>query len=263
MVGFILLSSFVYGLDAKEFKKLIAEIQEKKFVGVESFLQKNEKTLQQDPEYYVVLLNYVLSKGDLSGVVISKDKPKEGEISLQDQKTGETVGVIGHQERYDEKLVLDGILKTQNALQFFKERLDIRFGLVTAAEKIKRWDILGDQLVETLKVSKDIDNKWSWGLINSMSENPKEFMLENIQTRTLSLFNVDTPAADDAMLRLSKTMISCYPDVIYGYSNLGVLHLAKKEYAKAEEYLNKALKIDPKDEIVKGNMELLKKSRKD
>jgi Flp pilus assembly protein TadD len=43
---------------------------------------------------------------------------------------------------------------------------------------------------------------------------------------------------------------------------LGVLYLANKKYDLAEKYLNQAIAIDPKDEVVKGNLDLLKERRK-
>lgn len=257
----VLMSSTGYAMDTKQFQSLMSNIQEKKFDLVESFLRKNETLFREDPEYYVLLLNYVLSKGDQTGIVVAKGEPQKDDFAVRDPKTGETVGFIGQRGGYDEKLIVDGILKTKKSLPFFKSRLDIRFGIITAAERIKRWDLLGDQLVETLKVSKEIDNKWTWGPVNSMSDEPRTFMLENVQGHISTLFRADNPTADDALIRASETMIKCYPAVIYGYSNLGVLHLAKKNYDKADGYLRKALSINPNDEIVKGNIEFLKRNR--
>lgn len=259
---FFMMSTICYGLDTKWFEEQIQKIQESRFDEVENFLNENELSLQKDPEYYVILLNYVISKGDLSGVTVAKGKPQGNDLVLQDMNTGEAVGFFGYRERYDEKLLLDAISKTQNALMFFKSRLHIRLGIVAAAKKIKRWDIVGDQLVETLKVSKENNNNWVWGSINSMGSNPKEFMIENIQSDIAKLFRLEDTVADDALIRISETMIACYPEIIYGYSNLGVLYLAKKEYIKADEYLKKALQIDPDDEIVKANVETLKKNHK-
>jgi tetratricopeptide (TPR) repeat protein len=121
---------------------------------------------------------------------------------------------------------------------------------------------MGDQLVEMLKVSKEIDNKWSWGSVNSMSDDPKSFMIENVITRSSNLFRMENPYADKAFVQISQAMIRYYPELIYGYSNLGAIHLAKKEYKKADEYFKKAIKIDPNDEIVKENIDFLNKELK-
>lgn len=65
----------------------------------------------------------------------------------KEPKNGKTIGFIREHSGYNYKSIVQAILETQHALPNFKSRLDIRFGLVTAAEKIKCWDIMGDQLV--------------------------------------------------------------------------------------------------------------------
>lgn len=261
-VYLVAMSTPCYGMDSKQFEEQISKIQGEKFDEVGDFLRKNEFPLQQDPEYFVILLNYVVAKGNRSGITVAKGEPQGDDLTLRDQKTGEMVGFLGYREGYDEKLIVDGISKVQDALKFFKSRLDIRFGIVEAAKKIKRWDVAGKQLVEILKVSKEINNKWSWGSIGSPKGNLNEFMIENVQAKIAYLFNLDNPVADEALIQVSQSLIKYYPDVIYGYSNLGVFHLAKKEYDKAKKYLNEALIIDPNDEIIKGNIAILEKNLK-
>lgn len=96
-----------------------------------------------------------------------------------------------------------------------------------------------------------------------MDGDPREFMLENVQSKINELFYEGNEDADNALELVSRVMINEYPDVIYGYSNLGVLYLAQKNYDLAEKYLNLALSIDPNDEIVNGNIGLLKQRRKE
>lgn len=50
--------------------------------------------------------------------------------------------------------MIDGIKRTQKALPSFESRLDIHFGIVIVAETIKKWDIVGSQLENMLKISK-------------------------------------------------------------------------------------------------------------
>lgn len=87
-------------------------------------------------------------------------------------------------------------------------------------------------------------------------------MLENVQIRLKQLFNVRSETTDNTFKTVSETMIREYPDVIYGYSNLGALYLVNKKYELAEKYLNQAISIDPEDKIVKGNLDQLEKRRK-
>jgi hypothetical protein len=256
----LILPTCVLALSGGEFQALMSDIQSKNYAPVESFLKLNHDTMKKDPEYFVVLLNYVLSKGYESSLTVAKGTPRAGDLELRDKDTGEIAGFIG--SRPDENLILDGISQTQAALKYFKSRLDIHFGIVAAVERIMRWDIVGDQLVTMLETSKEINNQWIWGPVGSMSGKPKEFMIQNILPRTASLFRVDSEIADRAFIKVSQKLIDIYPDLIYGYANLGALYLAKKEYSLAEKYLKQASQIDPNDEIVRGNLKRLRDERK-
>lgn len=254
-------SSSILAVSDVEFKSLINNIHNKEFAPVEKFLESNRSRLSRDPEYYVVLLNYVLTKGRDSRVVIGKGPARDKEFELRDKDSGEPIGFLGERSFYNTELILDGINRTRSALKHFNSRLDIHFGIVHAAESIKKWDIVADQIVDMLKTSRKIDNKWIWGPINSMEGDPREFMIQNILPRSYNLFRQETPETDKALVKISRAMIEYYPDIIYGYANLGVYYLATKKYNLAEKYFRKALEIDPNDKIVLGNMEKLKSAR--
>ena len=248
-----------FGIDKAEFSSLMDKINSKDFPPVESFLAANKEKLSADPEYYVLLLNYVGNKGIRSNLVVAKGEPQKGDFPLSSADTGKVVGFIGDRPQIDEKLIIDGIKQTQNALKHFQNRLDIHFVIVAVAERIGRWDIVGDQIISMLIISKQNNNAWIWGPVSSMSGDPKEFMIENILPRTASMFEANTDLGYQAFLKVSQQLIDSYPDLIYGYANLGVLYLSKKNYDLAKTYLLKAQKIDPSDKIVQGNLKILKR----
>ncbi|PKN10084.1 MAG: hypothetical protein CVU72_02370 [Deltaproteobacteria bacterium HGW-Deltaproteobacteria-7] len=244
------------------FQEMLHKISGGDFVTVENFLEKNRDTYKQDPEYYVILLNYSFSKETRNETVIAKGEPGKGDLSLCDTTTGEVVGFIGERNRPDNKLIVKSIQETEDALKYFNDRLDIHFGIAHIAFETKHWEILSRQLLEILKVSKNINNNWKWGLVNAMEGDPKDFMLNNVQAKINGLFYVDSSETDKVVEAVSAAMIREYPGVIYGYSNLGVLYLAQEKYDLAENYINQALAIDPKDEIVSGNLKLLREKKK-
>lgn len=251
-----------YGLDKARFDSLMSKIQEKKYDQVDTFLNNNKDKLKKNPEYYVILLNYVLSKGDQSSLVVAKGTPKQDDFSLKDLESNETVGSLGQRGGYDEDLIVNGINRTQKALSFFNSRLDIHFGIIIIAETIQRWDIVGTQLETILKTSKEINNKWIWGTVNSMEGEPEEFMIQNVLTKTALLFQAETKEADEALEKVSLAMIKYYPKKIYGYANLGTLYMVINKNSQAEKYYKKALEIDPNDNIVLENLEKLQKQKK-
>jgi len=254
----LLIPSYAAAMESEIFHDMIKNIHEKKYTPVEEFLEKNRSRYERNPEFYVILLNYSFSKGSQNQIVVAKGEPKPGDLELRDKDTGEVVGFMGNRNNKNTEMVIKGITETQNAQSFFNNRLDIHFGIIHIASLIERWDIVGSQLIKILKISKTNNNEWTWGAINTMDGDPKQFMLENVQARVNQLFHARSEQADQALEAVSEAMIKEYPNVIYGYSNLGVFYLVNGKYDFAEKYLNQAIAIDPKDEIVQGNLSILK-----
>jgi tetratricopeptide (TPR) repeat protein len=246
-------------MDVDEYQDIMEKINSNEFAPVKEFLDKNIVKYEQDPEYYVILLNYSFAVSNR--FVIAQGEPQKGDFALLDKETGETVGFMGDRQIESGEIVIKALNDTQEALQFFNDRLDIHFGVIHIAQSFKYWDIVEKQLTEILTLSKSNNNEWLWGSINSMDGDLREFMLENVQSKINGLFYEGNETADNALESVSKVMIKAYPDVVYGYSNLGVLYLAKNKLDLAEKYLNLALSINPNDEIVNGNIEQLKQRR--
>jgi len=249
-------------MESQVFDALIAQIRAEDYEPVKAFLDANREALKQDPEYYVLLLNYVGNKGRSGGLMVAQGEARPGELELRDPETGEPVGFMGSRVSYDEALIVDGLRTTQKAMAPFRERLDIHFGIVAIAEMVERADIVGEQLVTILKTSREIDNRWTWGPINAMDGEPKGFMIDNVLDRTYKLFYAESPAADQALEDVSRALVTYYPELVYGYANLGSLNLARGNFEEALSYYNKALEIDPDDEVVRENLKLLKEKMK-
>jgi tetratricopeptide (TPR) repeat protein len=245
-----------------QFDSMISNIQDEKFDLVELFLKDNEASSANDPEYFVVLLNYVLAKGEQRRIVVSKGEPSGDDLSLVSQESGNVEGFLGERVTYDKALILSGVNKTLVGLKSFSERLDIHFGIVAVAERIEAWELVADQLIAILKISKENNNQWKWGKVNSLSGKPKEFMIQNILSRTSKFFRLNTEIGDAQLLRVSNALIDYYPETIYGYANLGTYYSVTKDYDKAEKYFKKALSIDENDKIVLDNLQRLKELKK-
>lgn len=251
-------SSPSLAMDQSVFQSIMDRLNAKDLEAVAGFLAREKESLTQDPEYHVLLLNYAYVKRN-NTLIIARGEPKEGDIAIQGKDTGEAVGFI---RQGGDEIIVNAIAQTQQALPAFSSRLDIHFGIVTIAAGIKRWDIVGNQLVDILTVSKSIKNQWKWGPIGSMEGEPRTFMLQNVQSRIQQLFRAGDEIVDKMLIKVSEAMIQYYPEVIYGYSNLGVIYLANGKYELAEKYINQALAIDPDDPVVKGNLNVLKQRKK-
>lgn len=253
----LLCTSLIYSMESKLFDSLLLDIQNGNIEKIDTFLSKHEDQYQTDPEYFVLLLNHTVLKGESRQIVLEQGAPENGDLEIVSIETGEAVGLMGERLSYDQTLFTKNIQLTRNALQYFPERLDIHFGVILAAEKIEDWQVVGEHTVDILKISKRINNKWTWGTVNSLEGNPQEFLINNILNKTSALFYVNNPQADSALKNISNALIEYYPELVYGYANLGGYYLAHKEYDRAEQYFSQALKIDPDDPIVLGNLEYL------
>jgi tetratricopeptide (TPR) repeat protein len=256
LIPFVFTSASL-AMDKSVFESMMDRLNAKDLEAVAGFLSRDKESLKQDPEYYVLLLNYAYLKGK-DTVIIARGKPRKDDIALQKNDTGKTVGFI---RQGGEEIIVNAIAQTRQALPAFSNRLDIHFGIVTIAAAVKRWDIVGEQLLDILTISKSIKNQWKWGPIGSMEGEPRTFMLENVQSKIQQLFKAEDEIADKKLIQVSEAMIRYYPEVIYGYSNLGAVYLATRNYDLAEKYINQALAIDPDDPVVKGNLKILKQRK--
>ncbi len=262
LVASLLVPALAAGLEKPEFEKQMAALEARNFGAVERFLAEKKVELAHDPDYYVVLLNCVYAKGTRSGIVMEQGEARQGDLQLSDPKTGDAVGFIRERRDYDVDLIVQGIRRTQKALEHFPSRLDIHMGIVSIAQEMGRWDVVGEQVVAALEVSRKIGNAWTWGPIGSMEGDPQNFLIQNVLARTEAMFRAESPAADRELQRVSAALVRLYPKLIYGYANLGAYHLARNELDQAEKYLRQALAIDPADEVVLGNLKVLEKMRK-
>lgn len=257
MLIIMLSLSSLFAMDEALFDSLYRKIEANQTTEVEEFLSQKYKTYKEDSEYYVLLLNYLIKKNVQRKPIIVQGNPAEYQVPLTDS-TGKIVGYIGEKTIIaDPGTVQQSLIQTKEALQYFPDRLDIYFGLVTVSKMTENWDIAGQTLVQMLKHSKKNNNKWVWGPLNTMNGSPQKFMIDNIVSHCAGLFRAEKPKADSAFISISQALITYYPEHIYGYANLGTFYTVQKKYTKAEEYYAKALTIDSTDTVVKANLEML------
>lgn len=237
---------------ANELDEHLAKLSAEKFDEVKIFLDTNYVKYQKDPEYYVLLLNYSFLKSRTAGVVVSTEEPKEK--GLGQQKNDQVLGVLGERVSFDENVLMDGILKTQSALVYFPNRLDIHLGITYIAKEASLWEVVGHQSVAVLETSKLNSNEWLWGNVNKFEGDPRDFMLQNIASNSATLFRAEDDSADSALVNISNSLIANYPNEVYGYSNLGVLASVNKDYESATRFFHAALELSPNDEVVLQNL---------
>lgn len=257
---FFLLPLSLYPMSQNDFENTMNYLRDGNFEKVKEFLTSNKNNLKNDPDYYIILLNYSYKKGASSGIVVSSKKPKNGDLTLIDTKSGKTIGSMGERTfTTDKDLILNNIRLTQEALKHFKDRLDIHFGIMAIARRLEEWKIIEQQSIIVLKISKEVKNQWKWGYINSMNGDPEEFMLNNIESHCSDILKVKSTQTNEIYKNISTALIKYYPDKVYGYTNLGTYYYFIKDYRKAEEFYKKGLTVNPNDKITLNNLKYIRK----
>ena len=101
------ISSLSLALGKAEFEMMITNIGAEEYAPVQKFLKDKKTSLAKDPEYFVVLLNYVIAKGENSGIVAAQGTPEPGDIQLTDPDTGKVIGFMGSRTDYNENLIVE------------------------------------------------------------------------------------------------------------------------------------------------------------
>jgi tetratricopeptide (TPR) repeat protein len=244
-------------LEQDEFNLLIDNIKQKNFDVVEAYLAEERATATTDPDYTVLLLNYSFNKARTTHLTTGLGVAKKGDYELTSLDGQNTKGFLREVVSFDEVSILEAVLISQDNLRSFPNQLDIHFGIIAITQNIGELSVMADQLISMLKTSKEIDNKWQWGKVGSMEGDPEEFMIQGLLPRTAVLFRLESEEGDRLLINVSEALIQYYPNKVYGYANLGSLYGATKRYDEARKYYEKALEVDPGDEVVRANLKHL------
>ena len=230
-------------LEQDEFNYLLDNLKQKNFDVVEAYLEEERATATTDPDYTVLLLNYSFNKARTTHFTTGLGEAKEGDFELTSLDGNNTKGFLREVVSFDEVTILESLRIAQDNLKFFPNQLDIHFGIASIAQNIGEHSVMADQLINMLKTSKEIDNKWQWGKVGSMEGDPEEFMIQGLLPRTAMLFRLESEEGDRLLINVSEALIQYYPNKVYGYANLGSLYGATKKYDEAREYYLETLEI--------------------
>lgn len=253
----IFLISTSYGIEKSAYQNCMRLIENKEFAKIEPILDSLEKNHSNDPETYVLIVNYYVKKGIQEVVILEKGVPDSGidALMLKDENTGKEVGYMGSRMQIDTSFIINGINKLYTGTLKHPDRMDMWFGQASVSRTIGYVKGIERALIGVLRRSTENKNNWQWGFENIEEDNKTQsFMIENLQSYTNFLFNMQKDVADSALVRISELLIEFYPNLIYGYNNIGIIRSLQGQYEKAQEYMEKASEIDPDDLLVLSNM---------
>lgn len=227
-------------------------------VGVETILDSWGEAFPEDRDmlYARFLFCFDKSKGS---AVISRPAPKylgqEPVMNLTDS-TGKKVyyfqDVTFDDALYGEALKTIEILISKDILN-----LKYRFTKVAALKEFEKEDIVLT-LSELQGLVAQNAGKPAWHYDSEPVD--ADVFAESVQTYCASIYSVGSESAYEAFKTISEMMLKQYPKESCFLDNLGSYWMmSKKNYKKALSYYNKALKINPSDQVAKTNVKIVQK----
>ncbi|HEX8024350.1 hypothetical protein [Mucilaginibacter sp.] len=232
-----------------DFKALVAKDDT---AAAFKLLQGWQKTGTNDPDFYIASYNYYAKKGLTEILSLQKDQPAGQSLQLTDS-TGKVAGYLGGgQTSYNLTYLNKGFEYIDAGIAKFPARLDMRFGKVYLLGRIENYKAFAEEIIKAVNYGQTIGFKWIWSEGKPV-EDPENYMLSNIQTYVIQLYNAGNQNMD-SIRDISLAILKYKPDNVVSLSDLSISYLAKKDYAHALEALLKAEKLASHDYIVLNNI---------
>ena len=216
------------------------------------FAERRAVDQASDPEYDVVVANHWFAKAR-RGVEISRRPAAAGDLVLSDPQTGEAVGSIGAGEP-DPELVRLAVEALRDGVERFPDRLDIRFGLAHLHHELGEADLQYATLAAAAEraAAHPADQRWRDG--GELPAPAERFVPETLQACAHAWFELETPAGDERFLAIAELAIARFPKHPYAYNSVAAYWYAKKDPAKALQFLRTAHELDPADQLIVLNL---------
>jgi tetratricopeptide (TPR) repeat protein len=192
-------------------------------------LEKWEKDNPDNPELYISYFNHYLNKAKME---------EKQSVTGSDTTTNFT---------------REALLKMEEGIDRFPDRLDMRFGKIYALKQNGNWQEFTNEIVKTIRYS-DINNNWWLWMNNEKISDGKQFLLSSIQNYQLDLFKTKNDDLLINMRTIANEILALYPDHIESLSNLSITYIVIGDYDKGIAYLLAADRINPKDPILLSNI---------
>jgi len=248
-----LLSTVLLSASAQNFKQKFNDVFDKKDTAeAAKILVQWEAKSPNDPELYVAYFNYYVQKG--SREMLALEREQKGDLSMElADSSGKVAGYMNGIVEYNDSDLKKVFEYIDKGIQTFPNRLDMRFGKIYMLGEQENYEAFTQEIIKTVDYSVTNNNAWLWTDDQKQKE-PKEFLLNAMQTYVLQLYNTNDDKLLDNMKRISETILKHYPEHVESMSDLSIVYMINEEYDKALEQLLKAEKLAPTDYIVLNNI---------
>lgn len=226
LAAFVLLASNSFAISEDAFKATIGLIQNKQFGEAFGKIEQVRQAEPNDPEYYVLAVNYYYMK------------------SISD---GDSTG-------FNRDTLNLGISILKQGLNNHPNRLDMYVGIIAIFEAAGMLDEMTQFILTMLDKNNSRIDSWSWYFSKPYEGDSRQFIQNNVQSRMANLLQIGTPHTDSLSATIAQAQINYFPESVYGFANMGTLYMMQKNPDKGLTYFLDALKVSPNDGIVISNI---------
>ena len=214
---------------------------------------------QKTGDEYADLFNEHLNAGLQSSITMTVDLPlyavNTQVFTLTDTVTGGPAGYV-----YNGYMITDSA-QVDSATMILKEgirqhpnRLDLYFGLATTYLYIDQPDWMIGIVEEAMKQSTKNKGIWLWTGDEQVPDSI-DYMYERVQEDFARFWEAEDLERTE---RVANIAVQYYPTRAEYWNNMGAVAMWKNDKKKAMKYFQKALKLNPNDELIKANIEYIK-----
>lgn len=212
---------------------------------------------------YADLFNEHLNAGLQSSITMTVDLPLyaygEQVITLEDTVNGGAAGYLYNGYTIVDRAQVDSAFMWLNkGIQSFPNRLDLYLGLATAHLYCLEVDKMLNVVEMAMKQEVKNKGKWLWTADEKVDKD-EDILFSRIQ-EDFSRF-LEAEDLDNAE-KLARIAMSYFPKRAEYVNDLGVVYVYRGNLEEALQCYKKALKLSPKDELIKDNIEYIEEKLK-
>ncbi len=232
-----------YAVRFKELQEQRAEAQ------IEPLLNEWRGKKPNDPDAWITSANYYFNQRQ---VMISTKKPRKGDFSLTDKRTGKQAGSISFEA--DKGAIKRAAELLQEATAKFPDRLDIWCGLAFIYQETGDFDSELATLKGMVGYAHDHGAELRWLKGEPIAQPADQFIAEKLHSYSIYYEKKENPEDDKRFLQIAMFGTEQFPNLPYAFNDVAQFYYASGEKKKAREWLEKASKVDPKDTLVLMNL---------
>ena len=233
-------------------------IQNRDTLFAKSVLNEWEENSPEDPDLYIAYLNYYFLKSLNQTAYISKEEPKEQVISSLAIKDslGNISGYIVTKAVYDDNEIAKAVNYIDKGILKYPNRLDMRACKIYILGQSKKWSSYASEIIDLIRHSNTINHQWILEGDKPVTDG-EDLFISSIQEYQQQLYSLDT--VGDNIRNIAAEMMKYYPKNVENINYMAVSYIKDKDFKSALQYLKKAEKITPKDQMILRNMAIVYK----